>query len=130
MFWRFSAVMKGSRLFRLLLLVSAIAVVFVMLSPPVTVSNASATNAGFLAAIDPIPSDANVLHISTAAELAAIGGPDSEGKYYVLDNDINLTEEWIPIDDFGGTLDGRGYCINNLYTLKSSQHKLISGFYV
>ncbi|MCL2082500.1 MAG: Ig-like domain-containing protein [Oscillospiraceae bacterium] len=75
---------------------------------------ATLTDASFIAPIDPdIPSDA--IHIQTPEELAAIGGAASEGKYYVLDNDINLVEEWMPIDDFRGTLDGQGYSVNNLW---------------
>ena len=89
-------------------------------------SNVSMPNAGvtgFIAPIDPIPSGADVVHISTAAQLAAIGGASSAGKYYVLDNDINLTAEWVPIDFFHGTFDGRGYSINNLYVLESSKRQ-------
>ena len=59
---------------------------------------------------EPIPP--NAIHIQTAEQLAAIG--DKAG-YYVLDNDINLQNEWIPINNFTGTLDGRGFSINNLY---------------
>ena len=83
---------------------------------------------GFI--VDPtqgtIPADA--IHIKTAAELAAIGGGQSGGKYYVLDNDINLTAEWVPIHDFRGTFDGQGYSINNLYVLESSQRRLAGLF--
>ncbi|MCL2775579.1 MAG: S-layer homology domain-containing protein, partial [Oscillospiraceae bacterium] len=82
------------------------------------------TNNGFIAPIDPIPSDVpeeNIVHITTAEELAAIGNTTGiYAKYYVLDNDINLTSEWVPIDNFYGTLDGQGHSINNLYILKSS----------
>jgi len=67
---------------------------------------------------DTIP--AGAIHIKTAEELAKIGGEQSAGKYYVLDNDINLTSEWIPIDDFRGTFDGRGHSVNNLFVLRSS----------
>jgi len=66
-----------------------------------------------------LPED-DVVHIKTAEQLAAIGGEGSEGKYYVLDNDINLIDEWVPIEDFNGTFDGQGYTINNLYVLESS----------
>jgi len=72
--------------------------------------------------INDIP--ANAIHIKTAEQLASIGGADSKGKYYVLDNDINLTKEWVPIDDFfGATFDGQGYSINNLYVLKESKRQ-------
>jgi hypothetical protein len=70
---------------------------------------------------DPIPADA--VWIYTAQQLAGIGGPDSAGKYYVLGNDINLTSEWIPIDDFRGTFNGRGFSINNLFILESSKRE-------
>jgi len=66
----------------------------------------------------PIPADA--IFISSRAELALIGGPQSTGKYYVLKNDIWLTSEWTPINDFCGTFDGRGHVVHNLYVLESS----------
>ena len=50
-------------------------------------------------------------------------GANSAGKYYVLDNDINLTKEWVPISDFYGTLNGRGYGVKNLYVLENSNRK-------
>ena len=61
-----------------------------------------------------------IIHIKTAEELAAIGGELSAGRYYVLDNDINLVDEWVPIDGFAGTFDGQGHSINNLFILGSS----------
>jgi len=70
----------------------------------------------------------NAVHIQTAAQLANIGGIQSEGKYYVLDNDIDLVKEWVPIDDFRGTFDGQGYSINNLYVLASS-HRSFAGLF-
>ena len=52
-------------------------------SPPKAGSN------GFIAPIDDnVPS--NVVRIRTAAELAAIGGVQNTGIYYVLENDITL----------------------------------------
>jgi hypothetical protein len=68
-----------------------------------------------------VPKDA--VHIKTAEQLATIGGEDSEGKYYVLDKDIDLVGEWVPIDDFRGTFDGQGYSVNNLYVLESSNRQ-------
>ena len=65
----------------------------------------------------------NVVHIQTAEELADIGGAKSADKHYVLDNDINLVGEWVPIYDFRGTFDGQGHSINNLYVLKSSKRE-------
>jgi len=52
-----------------------------------------------------------------------IGGLGSTGKYYVLDNNIDLVGEWVPINDFRGTFDGQGYSINNLYVLASSNRQ-------
>ena len=62
----------------------------------------------------------NAVHIKTAKDLAAIGGADSEVQYVVLDSDIELDDEWKPIEGFRGTFDGQGYKINNLYVLESS----------
>jgi hypothetical protein len=75
---------------------------------------------------------ATARHIKTAADLAAIGGVQSKGEYYVLDNDITLTAEWIPIEDFRGTFDGQGHNIRNLYVLESSNRQyagLFGGIY-
>jgi len=77
---------------------------------------------GFIAPIDNTVPD-NAIHIKTAEQLASIGGAYSEGKYYVLDNDITLVDEWVPIDDFRGTFDGQGHSINNLYVLKESKRE-------
>jgi len=64
---------------------------------------------------------ANAIRIRTEAELRAIsGGTQSEGRYYVLDNDIHLTQEWIPLVDFRGTLNGQGYAVHNLFVLGTS----------
>jgi len=77
---------------------------------------------GFIAPIDnTVPPGAII--ITTAAQLAEIGGVQSAGKYYVLGNDINLVTEWVPINDFRGTFDGRGHVINNLYILESSNRE-------
>ena len=80
----------------------------------------------FVQAANPIPSDA--IHIRTQAQLAVIGGVQSVGKYYVLDNDIDLVGEWVPINNFHGTLDGRGNVINNLYILASSNRQFAGLF--
>ena len=82
---------------------------------------------GFIAPIDNnVPFDA--IGISTAEELAEIGGTQSAGKYYYLENSIQLTTEWYPIRDFHGTFDGRGYTINNLYILSGSNRRLAGLF--
>ncbi|MCL2641990.1 MAG: dockerin type I domain-containing protein [Candidatus Bathyarchaeota archaeon] len=75
---------------------------------------------------DPVPVDA--VHIQTAQQLAGIGGVQSAGKCYVLDNDINLVGEWVPIDDFRGVFDGRGYRVNDLYVLASSNRQYVGLF--
>jgi len=72
--------------------------------------------------------DENTVHISTAEELSAIGGPQSEGKIYVLDNDVHLTSEWMPIDEFRGTFDGGGHAISNLFVLESSNRQFAGLF--
>jgi len=72
---------------------------------------------GFIAPIEPIPNHilpANIVTISTQEELAAIGGPDSVGRYFILANDIHLVGEWTPIIGFAGIFDGRGHAIHNL----------------
>jgi len=61
-----------------------------------------------------------VILIRTAEELAAIGGPESAGQTFALANNIYLTEPWVPIDGFLGTLNGRGYAINNLFVSAES----------
>ena len=46
------------------------------------------------------------------------------GAYYALNEDIYLTDEWIPIDNFAGsTFDGQGHSINNLYVLERSDRE-------
>ena len=83
-------------------------------------SNLQAT--GFVSPVSgSVPPDA--IRITTAAQLAAIGGPQSAGRYYYLGNNIYLTSEWVPIDDFRGTFDGQGFTINNLFVLASSQRQ-------
>ena len=58
----------------------------------------------------------NTISISVESELIAISnGPESIGRHYVLENDIHLTSEWIPINDFRGTFNGQGHTIHNLY---------------
>jgi hypothetical protein len=67
---------------------------------------------------DGVPDDA--IHIQTAAQLSTIGGLGSAGKYFVLDNDIDLVSEFVPINDFRGTFNGQGHSINNFYILANS----------
>jgi hypothetical protein len=95
----------------------------------VTAANAPTARAnGFIALINnTVPPDA--VSISTAGELAAIGGAHGEGKYFVLANDITLTAEWTPIEDFRGvSFDGRGHTINNLYVLEESRRSFAGLF--
>jgi hypothetical protein len=54
----------------------------------------------------------NVIHITDQAGLAAIGSALSAN--YVLDNDITLTGNWMPLGTFTGMLDGQNYVIYNL----------------
>jgi Leucine-rich repeat (LRR) protein len=88
-------------------------------APPIAGAN------GFIAEIDRnVQYDAMYTsYISTAEQLMEIGKEQSAGRYYVLTNDIHLTEEWGPISDFQGTFDGQGYTINNLYVLKNSNQQ-------
>ena len=76
--------------------------------------------------LDVLPSDPNeVIMIGTAEELETllVGGPNSAGRTFALANDIYLTREWVPVNDFRGTFDGRGHAIHNLFVLESSgQH--------
>ena len=76
---------------------------------PNTALTVSDTNNNFLALVEPISDGVAVVYISTPEELAAIGGWQSAGKYYALSNDIDLVDEWAPIDNFQGTFDGQGY---------------------
>lgn len=96
---------------RLFVMALSLAVMLAMLPIAVT-----AEANGFLAPIDnTVPSDA--VYIKTEGELASIGGAHGTGKYFVLANDINLTTNWVSIDDFrGSTFDGRGYTIKNMYS--------------
>jgi hypothetical protein len=70
----------------------------------------------------------NAIHIQTARQLVAIGGKNSTGKYYILDNDIDLVGEWVPIDGFRGTFDGQGYNINNLY-IRATSNRQYAGLF-
>ena len=86
----------------------------------------ASNTAGFVTAtfalmVDFAPIDGVIREIRTAEELAAIGGTRSEGGYYVLMNDIHLTNEWVPVNHFRGVLDGRGHAIYGLYVLESSE---------
>ena len=74
---------------------------------------------GFIASINPIPSnipEANIVRIDNANILTTNWA--QSGKYYVLEEDINLTAEWVPINNFAGSVfDGQGHSINNLYIM-------------
>lgn len=51
--------------------------------------------------------------VKTISQLRSIE-TDPDG-YFILANDLDLSEEnWIPISEFTGVLDGNGYSINNL----------------
>ena len=114
-------------------ILTAIMIFGVLTIMPNTEMKVSAENTnynGFIAPIDPIPDGVNVKHISTAEDLAQIGGTGSKNNYYVLDNDIDLKDygEWTPIVDFGGIFDGRGHTIHNL-TITQLSYKRTNGYY-
>ncbi|MCL2083818.1 MAG: S-layer homology domain-containing protein [Oscillospiraceae bacterium] len=110
-----------------LTLVMIVALLSVATSTAIAAEMPIAQANGFIAPIDnTVPS--NAIRISTAAELAEIGGTQSAGMYYVLANSITLTTEWIPIPDFHGTFDGQGNTINNLYILSSSNRQYVGLF--
>lgn len=64
--------------------------------------------------------DESAITISNANDLRLFASSVSEANTYrgqtvVLLNDIDLAgEEWTPIDNFGGTFDGRGHVIKNV----------------
>lgn len=62
--------------------------------------------------------------ISTASELASIR--DSAGTY-ILANDIIIPGNWIPIDNFRGTLDGAGHTIT--LSARSTTHLATAGLF-
>ena len=55
-----------------------------------------------------LPPGVEVSYIRTVDDLASIGGEQSARKYYVLVEVIPIKDNWIPIADFRGTLDGAG----------------------
>ena len=96
------------------------------LEVPVTVTEAvtvTEENGGFLAdpEADPLPGGA--IPISTAEDLAALGEGGTAGKTYYLENDIQLTGAWDPIDSFQGILDGGGHTIRGLYVPEDGYHQ-------
>ena len=76
--------------------------------------------------------------INSAADLAYLrntvnNGESYEGKYFVLNVDINLNSStWTPIgtssNPFAGTFDGNGKKISNLYVYTSSTHVGLFGY--
>jgi|GEM_PF-3069189 len=106
---------------KLLAIILAVTLCFSLNTPVIAEDMPKAQSNGFISPIDnTIPP--NAVLVSTPPELAAIGGADSAGRYYVLTNDIYLTEEWVP-GEFHGTFDGQGHVINNLYVLSSSERE-------
>jgi len=66
--------------------------------------------------------------IETREHLLALGYGDSRGKYYALANNIDLSDgDWMPIDLFYGSLDGRGYSIKNLTVRGGRQYAGLFG---
>ncbi len=70
-----------------------------------------------------LAADAVTEEISTATELAALGGKNLSGKSYRLTDDIDMTGvSMSPITKlYNGTFDGNGHTISNL-TLSGSSH--------
>jgi hypothetical protein len=71
----------------------------------------------------------NAVIISTASELAAIGGEESAGRTYVLANDITLPANWRPIQDFQGTFNGAGHSITISSNLSSTSTLATAGLF-
>ena len=70
------------------------------------------------------PTQPDTTHIRTEQELRAIsGGEQSSNRHYILGNDIHLTQEFTPIEDFRGIFDGQGHTIHNLFVLESSNRQ-------
>lgn len=69
-----------------------------------------------------------IYSISTQTQLASIGGVASVDRYYILTNNIELSGNWTPIDNFRGTLDGNGYKITNL-NVNDSQKLQFAGLF-
>ncbi|MCL2087503.1 MAG: MAC/perforin domain-containing protein [Oscillospiraceae bacterium] len=61
----------------------------------------------------------DVWRVGTQGELRTALAGD---RYVILTQDINLTDEWSPIHEFGGTLDGNGYKIKNLRINRTSNN--------
>ncbi|MCL2577258.1 MAG: dockerin type I repeat-containing protein [Defluviitaleaceae bacterium] len=116
-------------------------------TPPAFIYSQANNTGNFLAAIsNEIPEYA--IFIYTAEELAAIGSDNrkefaglevfwcsvtwlqrSRQRYYVLANDIYLTEAWTPINHFYGILDGRGHTIRNLHITEESSKRIDVDYY-
>lgn len=63
-----------------------------------------------------IPEGVTVTHITSADQIENIWS-GTEGQYYVLDNDITLTGDYMNFCEFNGVFDGQGHTV----TLKDSQ---------
>lgn len=63
--------------------------------------------------------------LTSEDDLHAIGKQYPLSGNYILDNDITLSEEWIPIgnpdEPFTGIFDGNGYVIDNLTVTKRTK---------
>lgn len=64
--------------------------------------------------------------IATEEDLQAIGKQYPLSGSYILNNDITLSDEWMPIgspdEPFTGIFDGNGYIIYNLTVTKKTDH--------
>ena len=105
------------RTIAILLIIALMCSVF-MLMPSATPPTAGEN--GFISPIDGIvPADAIRI---VNANIRTIDWTQL-GGYYYLGEDINLTSEWVPIEGFQGTFDGRGHTVSNLYVLSSSRRQ-------
>lgn len=98
-------------------------VLIVCMLPPVTVFAAQVQQFTNVSAVPE-----NAIRIRTERELRMMTtGSASANRYYVLENDIHLTQEWIPIGNdsgvFAGTFDGQGHTIHNLFITVRSDHR-------
>jgi len=64
--------------------------------------------------------------ICTLSQLAASGGSRTNGKYLILKTDIDASSKssgqgWWPIMTLGGTFDGNGHTVSNLYINRPTQ---------
>ncbi len=70
---------------------------------------------------------ASIVPIRNQAELVGAFAGSTEGKLFVLENDIALTGNWTPVKELkNATFDGQGYKINDLVVVESSNAGMFS----